>query len=162
MKKIDLGQSIAILANICVIVGIIVLVLELRQNSSILQATTRETVRLADLALINSAIENPDLWLNLMNPDMTDREKVQLSAYLISVVRQYELAWFQYRNEALDERAWLSNQAGIADILSYSESRKWWQTFSESDFDPEFAAFVDRVLENEPIRTAITDVRAFD
>lgn len=162
MKKIDLGQSVSVLANICVIVGIIVLVLELRQNNSILQATSRETVRLADLSLLNSAVENPDLWLNLMNPDMTDREKVQISAYLMSVVRQYELAWFQYRNDALDERAWLSNQAGITDLLSYSESRKWWQTFSEFDFDPEFVGYIDGLLENEPLRTTITDVRAFD
>jgi len=162
MKKIDLGQTVSIIANLCVIAGIGVLVAELGQNNSIMQSTSRETVRLADLSLLNSTIENPDLWLNLMNPDMTDREKIQLSAYLISVIRKYELGWFQYQNDALDERTWLSNQAAIVDVLSYSESRKWWNTFREFDFDPEFVYYIDAILTDEPLRTSITDIRAFD
>ena len=41
MKKIDLGQTITILANIGVIAGIIILALELQQNNDLLAAQAR-------------------------------------------------------------------------------------------------------------------------
>ena len=40
MKKIDMGQTVQILANVGVIAGIIFLGLELRQNNSLLTAQT--------------------------------------------------------------------------------------------------------------------------
>ena len=45
MKKIDLGQSIGILANLGVIAGIVFLGLELRQNNSLLAAQARYSLR---------------------------------------------------------------------------------------------------------------------
>ena len=41
MKKIDLGQTITILANVGVIIGIVFLALEIRQNNSQLSAQSR-------------------------------------------------------------------------------------------------------------------------
>ena len=162
MKKIDLGQTITILANVGVIAGIVFLGFELRQNNEILLANSRVALGVGDLGLLDRVIGNPRLWINLANSEMTDEEKVQLSAYLISFLRNYELSWFQYQSGALDEQTWSSNQSAIVDMLSYSESRKWWQSFREFDFDAEFAAHVDGLLKDEPLRTSITDIRAFD
>ncbi len=41
MKKIDLGQTITILANVGVIAGIVFLAVELRQNNTLMAAQAR-------------------------------------------------------------------------------------------------------------------------
>ena len=41
MKKIDLGQTVGILANIGVIVGIVFLAIEIRQNNELMEADAR-------------------------------------------------------------------------------------------------------------------------
>ena len=86
MKKIDLGQSITILANIGVIAGIVFLAIELRQNNELLAAQARSdrvALRQADTTLV---IENPELLNALVKnghgEPLTVHENVLLSRYL--------------------------------------------------------------------------------
>jgi hypothetical protein len=51
MKKIDLGQTITILANVGVIAGIVFLAIELQQNNALLETEIRSiphSIREAD------------------------------------------------------------------------------------------------------------------
>ena len=58
MKKIDLGQTMSILANIGVIVGIVFLVIELRQNNSLMEAESRAAAFSHRLVSINKLTES--------------------------------------------------------------------------------------------------------
>ena len=94
---------------------------------------------------------------------MTDAEKVQLSAYLITLIRNLEIAWLQYQSGALDATTWSSYEGIIAGILSYSESRKWWEYYdSASIAHPEFHALVNELIQGQPIFERLEDVQAFD
>lgn len=44
MKRIDLGQTIGILANLGVLVGILLLVYELAQNREMIRSQTRQSI----------------------------------------------------------------------------------------------------------------------
>ena len=44
MKKIDLGQTLGIVANVGVIAGILLLAYELNQNRQMMQAQTRNAI----------------------------------------------------------------------------------------------------------------------
>ena len=55
MKKIDLGQTITILANVGVIAGIVFLAFELRQNNTFLAEQARNEFG-DDIAQLNEAI----------------------------------------------------------------------------------------------------------
>ena len=44
MKKIDRGQTISLLANIGVLIGILLLVFELNQNRALIEAQTRSAI----------------------------------------------------------------------------------------------------------------------
>ena len=61
MKKIDLGQTIAIFANIGVIAGIVFLGFELRQNNSLLETQTRSNFMGTRFQVNNLITESP--WL---------------------------------------------------------------------------------------------------
>lgn len=61
MKKIDLGQTIGILANAGVVAGIFFLVLELRQNSEQLSAQSRYNYYQNRISEYRLMAENPEL-----------------------------------------------------------------------------------------------------
>ena len=61
MKKIDLGQTISILANLGVIAGIVFLAVELRQNNQLLQAEAIGTVLETRLGRQELILNNPHL-----------------------------------------------------------------------------------------------------
>ena len=63
MKKVDLGQAIAIVANLGVIAGIIFLAIELRQNNQLLQAE-------AIAAVLETRIHRQELMLT--NPQFVE------------------------------------------------------------------------------------------
>jgi hypothetical protein len=152
-----------ILSSFAILLTLIYLTIEIGQNRATLQANSRQAQQTADAESLSHVLDAPELWLNLSNSNMTDSEKVQLSAYLVSFVLRRQTVWLQYQAGAIDEATWASNQYGLIDILSYSESRKWWEFHdSISAFDSNFSEYLSRLLEAEPIRTRLTDLRAFD
>ncbi len=58
MKKIDLGQTIGVLANIGVIIGILLLVYELSQNRQMMKAQTRNEIAQSTYELLTLSIDN--------------------------------------------------------------------------------------------------------
>ena len=61
MKKIDLGQTIGILANIGVIAGIFFLAVEIRQNNEALGVQARMERQAARRAIMTRAVDNSQL-----------------------------------------------------------------------------------------------------
>jgi len=152
-----------ILSSVAILMTLIYLSIEIGQNKTILLADSRQALQTADADSLRDVLGTPELWLNLSNPDMTDAEKVRLSAYLISFVIRRQTAWLQLQAGAIDEATWASNELGLIDTLSYSESRKWWEFFdSISAFDPGFSEYLGQLLDAEPIQTRLSDLRAFD
>jgi len=152
-----------ILSSIAILVTLVYLTIEIAQNKAILQANSRQAQQASDSESLSQVLDAPELWLNLSNPNMTDSEKVRLSAYLISFVVRRQTAWLQFQAGAIDEATWAGNQFGLLDVLSYSESRKWWSFYhSISAFDPGFSEYVSQLLEAEPIRMRLSDLQAFD
>ena len=58
MKKIDLGQTIGVLANIGVLIGILLLVYELSQNRQMMKAQTRNEIAQSTYELLTLSIDN--------------------------------------------------------------------------------------------------------
>ena len=61
MKKIDLGQTITILANVGVIVGIVFLAIELRQNNELLGQQARIASNEQWIASLEGLLDDPGL-----------------------------------------------------------------------------------------------------
>lgn len=142
--------------NLAVLGGLFLVAYELNQNSDLARA-----------ALINdgNAFEN-ELWEELMGdapneviarsiecPEkMSYADFITMDAYLFTsmniVYRNYELAkeglftQSDWKSEADDYTHWY-----LADTFS----RTWWHGGGKIYFDPEFASYVDNVLEKEGI-----------
>ena len=152
-----------ILSSVAILITLLYLVIEIGQNTAALEADSRQAIRQASADSLSQVIDDPNLWLNLSNPEMTDAEKVQLSAYLIAFSRAREVDWLQYQAGVLDETTWSTYQGGLIDTLSYSESRKWWEFFiARSEFESNFQEHVSELLQEMPIKTRLSDLQAFD
>ncbi len=102
MKKLDLGQTITILANLGVFAGIIFLALELRQNNELMETATRETQNERIQEYIMQLYTVPDLAQSLVKlangETLTEVEVLQLYGRKLRLLRGFEA---QYRESVL-------------------------------------------------------------
>lgn len=99
MKKIDVSQALAILANAGVIAGIIFLALELRQNNSLLEAQTSFAQFSVERERRTRLLENRAGLLEALlkarsGEELTRLERAQLTAHRLDILDSW--LW-QYR-----------------------------------------------------------------
>ncbi len=136
MKKFDLGQTVSILANLGVVVGIVFLGMEVRQNNELLatqvtatQAVSIQTASALDQEFLLAVAADPvtvQMWATYLTaPETLPPEQRLQGAYLItSVVRRLENVDLQRRLGSLSKEGWESRQAlfiGIARSRGFSD-----------------------------------------
>jgi len=147
MKKLDFGQTIAVIANIGVIAGIAFLALELRQNSQQL-ATQSYQSWVAVNAQINIASSTGETAgiiaagnrdsTNLTEETFTTHALIQLSLFQMA-----QAAHYLHRQGALDSALYEAEMNRVAGFLSYPGVRQWWDAGGRSAVTPEFAEFIE-------------------
>jgi hypothetical protein len=100
LKKIDLSQTITILANLGVIAGIVFLGIEINQNTASNQSAVRQSMAQSEVDLLFFVSENPDL---LFDPESLNEDQFgELQLLLIAFARTRESYWLEYQNGFLD------------------------------------------------------------
>jgi len=147
MKKIDLGQAIAILANLGVIAGILFLAIELQQNNRLLDAQVSYNL------LQNRTETRDEIYFN---PEFAAfRFKVE-SGEELSPVEQFRLDSRNESNLLRYEWEYLQFRSGNVGYLPLDQWRSFmneqrWQT---NEWEPnkdllseEFIDFVEREIQ---------------
>jgi len=147
------------LSSVAILITLVYLVVEIGQNTSALEASSRQASLDGDVQWLYQAVNAPELWTDMVNPDMTLEEKNRLGAYLSAFMRIRERDWLQYNAGALDERTWLTYQNSISFMLALEQARNWWDFISEQIYDLEFVEYVNSSLEDVPI---VTQFPVFD
>ena len=154
MKKIDLGQTIGILANVGVLAGIAFLAFELRQNTQAVQLASAQSYLTGGSELDLRIATDTDLASLLLRPEpLSAVEELQSERWNYAVLRQWETAQYLHSIGALDERLWLAYRQEIRKIfLRGDRMREYWSSNSES-FTPAFRNEIEDLLsgsEREP------------
>ena len=153
MKKIDLGQTITILANVGVIAGIVFLGIEVRQNSTQIEQATIAVAAQAVFELNQefneirrtlytdaSLIEIVDTGFD--DPgSLTEIESLRFDYFFGAILNTYEAAWI-YRQKGLIEEA---DYAGYRDSICRSLQREGGRSFWESGITSYADGFVEEV-----------------
>ena len=99
MKKIDLGQTITILANVGVIAGIVFLGVELRQNNEFMAADARFNLLSASTESYTIQAVDPDIAAILVRDRnrelLTEVEDLRIQAYWTRLFRILEWLYFE-------------------------------------------------------------------
>jgi len=148
MKKIDLGQTIGILANLGVIAGIIFLGLELRQNNELLAAQARQAQLEARSSATTLILNNPELaqiaYTASVGEPLAPEEGYVYETYVVNQIAQMQWQYGEYAAGYID-RIPIPAWRVAAQIPRWQEIYRSINISSSS----EFAQFMeDNVLSN--------------
>ena len=134
MKKIDLGQTFGILANVGVIAGIIFLAVELQQNNELLEAEVSYSKYSVDYERRRRMIENSggisDISVkNRQGEELTATETYRLGIYLNDLLFNIEWQYEEMRSgrlaeSDLDLRIWRQLFSDTPGLTEFLESTK--------------------------------------
>jgi hypothetical protein len=149
MKKIDFGQTISILANVGVIAGIVLLVLELRQNNELMAAEARQvrTSMVIDSWLfVAEHGDFADLRGRQRNgEEITETQWQRIEAYVMSVF--VTLDWTLQELSANSPEMDQVREVQRHNFGSRPEYRRVWEARKNS-FRPEFIQWMDDNVAN--------------
>jgi len=147
MKKIDLAQTIGVLANIGVIAGIVFLAFELRQNSEQLELQSYQSWVAANLEL-NMSATVPTLSKTLASgmPDSANLNGdsfISFAMWQMGVMQMVQAVDYLYRSGSLDEDLWKSEVDRAAGMLALPGVRQWWDAGGKTQLTPQFVELME-------------------
>jgi len=144
------------LADLADIVGVIVVIAsliyvarEVRQNTEMMRAESRNEIVHGHVQEILALLDYPVVMKTLFETEMDD-SVVRVHSWLTAHCRSREHEWFQFQNGALDQSAWESYSSSIPIVLSGAKARGWWDVMKRA-FDEGFVVHVDELLEKSPM-----------
>ena len=152
MKKIDLGQTLSLIANVGVIAGILLLVYELNQNRAMMEAQVRQQISQGVVDGHLTVATNPDLSEIVVDfsercttMDRCDAEEFRFNQWSSATFRTWENAHYQYRLGLYDETEFTAQKESWRGNLTRPGIANRWRLVRRS-YSPEFAAEVDALL----------------
>jgi hypothetical protein len=151
MKLEKFSSLLEALSSVAVVVTLVVLIVEIRQNTGALNAQSRQSVLVAAQTELLTSVDHPEMIAALSRPGaLTAEENIQIDAYFTASMRSREFAWLQFGSGLIDEEQWKTELAVIRSIMSSPRVRQWWSKLGRTYFSPEFAGFVDDLIEVPP------------
>lgn len=147
MKRIELGQAIGVLANLAVLVGVLLLVLEIRQNTQALQNEVDVAITSIGTATVHLVADNAELSELLVRArtqqwgEFSPVEQFRVARIFDSLTTRFELQFrlYQRNGEQLQRSDWVFPE----DLLRQQSFKTWWQLEGESNAHPDFRDFMD-------------------
>lgn len=141
-----------IISSVAILVTLIYLSIQTKQNTEATLASTRQTMITTDVDILHAVMENPTFYIKLQtDQELTPEEDTRLQSWLIMVIRTREYQWLQYKNGLLDKQSWETYLSGVRGNLSYPLSRSWWNKVAYNFFDHEFVDEVNKLLADVPV-----------
>ena len=143
------NKWLTLTANVGVIVGLIFLALEIRQNTEVARSAVDLEITALGTDFHMRVAENPALarayYIGLSDPDsLTEDERMQLHYLIPSVFLLMEGAHKQYIRGFLPEEGWKPYEGLISYLLGNPLVREWW-TNGSTVFSQDFEAAVEGV-----------------
>jgi len=147
MKKIDLGQTIAILANLGVIAGIVFLAVELQQNNRLLDAQVSYNLLLHRTRSSNEVYYNPEFAAFSFKVE-SDEELSPVEQFRLNARNKQNLLGFEW--EYLQYRSGNLGYLPLDRWRTFMNDQQWQTTVWEPNkylLSEEFIGFVEREIQ---------------
>ena len=150
MKPDKLARWMSVVVNLSVLAGILLLVIELRQNRDLVRAQTRHELSTVIVELQMAIAENPQLASVMRRGDageeLSPDELQQFDMRSNALFRYWEDVHYQYREGLYDEVEFSSHRDAWAGYLGASQAAVvFWCRF-RGTYSPEFRQALDEVL----------------
>lgn len=141
-------SSIAeIISSIAIVITLVYLAIQTSQNTSAIQASSRQESLNNELWYLEIQINNP--WM-IHRPgedkNLNNDQIKQLNNMFIALFRMRENLFFQYKNGVIDKESWESYQTTFVGFLkNYPSMRHVWDSISSS-FNKEFVDTINNEI----------------
>ena len=136
-----------IVGAFAIVVSLLYVAYELRENNRILQVNSRQALSEQDLRFYEAAMDTAVIARALDKSErgemLSDLERSQLSRSQGLNFRIFEHAFFLYKNGALDTREWERYQRIIHHNICRNENAQEMWAQAGSTWDPEFRQVVE-------------------
>ena len=158
----DLGALGEFVGAIAVVITLLYLVVQLRQNTKSVRASTHQAISSSYIEVFQ-ALQDSDfssVYVEGMRQydSLTGEQQVRFNAFALRLFKVQEDAYFQWQNGNYDERSWATNEILLLDILSVKGVRQWWET-RKPWFNQEFVIYTDDRLVNHSVASRFSELR---
>ena len=144
-----IGEMIAAAA---VVVTLIYLSTQIRQNNKLLSSESRQALVANDVTSLMANITNADVFAKLTsNVPLSAEDQLRLNFMFSLDLRNREFEYFQFTNGMLDEETWLSYRKVVLINHASGMGRKWWNKIGRNIVDPKLTEQIDELLQSEDI-----------
>ena len=157
MSLEDLGNIGEFVAAIGVIVSLVYLAAQIRQNTKTVRTSTYQAVldyssRVNELVLSNPHVERIYRVGRRDLAQLHEDERPQFRLLLAHIMNMYETMFLQYRRGTLDEEYWNARMVGLRAVLSQPGIRAHWLGVREQGLTyarvPAFKELLDSLIES--------------
>ena len=149
MNSDRLNQWMTLGANFAVLAGILLLLIELRQNTESTELQAAQDYLSLSHELDFRIVDDPTLIDLFLKPadERSAADVVRLDRWNFGLFRTWENGYLLHSKGVLDGNLWLGQEAFMADMLKGEvELRNYYQT-NRRYFSKEFVAFLDGLLD---------------
>ena len=131
------------------VISLLVVVYELRQNTNALQGTAIDTIsERQQFELYWSSEIAPVFVKAIKDPEqLTASETWQLSEWHTSAIAARQSEFSQYRLGLTEESDWQTTEGVIQSMFSFKWSQDWWEAYRDMPWNNDFKQRVDDLIE---------------
>ncbi len=149
MELSQLNEWLTLAANLGVLVGIVFLIVEIRQNTELHKSDSRKALLSNDQTSLLVALDHHDIFHKMSQPEkLSQADQYRLSFIFAIDIRNREFEYFQYQSGSLDENTWKSYKDLILMNHATERGRIWWEKVGREIVNPKFGEMVDQMLAN--------------
>ena len=151
MSNMEYVANIAeIIGAIVVVITLIYLTIQLRQNNKLLQSASRRAMLETEKTSLNQALEFQDVFRKLNQSEkLSEKEQFQLSILFINDMENRYFEYRQYENGLLSEQEWRARLFIAVENHGIQRGHKWWSKVGRNLYPAEFVDLIDNALRDE-------------
>ncbi len=145
MKKIENGVNIA--ASIGVILGILFLALEIRQNTEMMHSQARDAITDKQMMFSEWVTTEPEMAIAIVSAgqglqNMQPEHRIMYAYFLAGVWREWENSYYQYQRGLFDAEEFEPRMQRWRALMQEESARRQWIA-TRDWYAPGFRAIVD-------------------
>ena len=150
MNLDKLNQWLILISNLGVLAGIIILAIEINQNTTVARSSARQAIAEMVSSRPMMAVENEDvarLTVKFFSGEpLTELERLQAMSRWYSTMRDWENIHYQYQSRMLTDDEWRGFRLNLKSLFGLPILQEYWanehQFFSQR-FQEEVAAILE-------------------
>lgn len=151
MELLQLNEWLTLAANLGVLIGIVFLIVEIKQNTALHKSDSRKALLSNDQTALLVALDHHDIFQKMSQPEkLSQADQYRLSFIYAIDIRNREFEYFQFQSGSLDENTWKSYRDLILMNHATERGRIWWEKVGREIVNQKFGEMVDQMLADHP------------